>query len=79
MDSSSYNVKLRNNIVWVQAGYDVYVADNSRTGLNSDYNDLYIGSGAQRQRRFLEQRRQQRRAEPIEQLAVGHGPGRATR
>ena len=45
LDSSAFNVKLRNNIVWVQAGYDVYVADNSRTGFNSDYNDLYIGNG----------------------------------
>ena len=32
MDSSSFNVKLRNNILWVQAGYDIYVADNSRRG-----------------------------------------------
>ena len=45
LDSSAFNVKLRNNIVWVQAGYDIYVADNSRTGFNSDYNDLYIGNG----------------------------------
>ena len=45
LDSSAFNVKLRNNIVWVQAGHDVYVADNSRTGFNSDYNDLYISNG----------------------------------
>ncbi len=45
IDSSSINVELRNNIIWVQAGYDIYVADNSRTGFNSDYNDLFIGTG----------------------------------
>ena len=38
-------MELRNNILWVQAGYDIYVADNSRTGINSDYNDLYTGGG----------------------------------
>jgi len=46
LDSGAYNVELRNNILWVQAGYDIYVADNSQKGLNSDYNDLYTGSGS---------------------------------
>ena len=46
VDTSSINVELRNNIIWVLAGYDIYVADNSRTGFNSDFNDLFIGTGA---------------------------------
>ncbi|MGA2254402.1 MAG: right-handed parallel beta-helix repeat-containing protein, partial [Thermoguttaceae bacterium] len=46
LDGGSRSVELRNNILWVLAGYDIYVADDSRTGFNSDYNDLYIGNGS---------------------------------
>ena len=35
---------LRNNILWVEAGADISVADDSQVGLTSDYNDLYQGT-----------------------------------
>src|SRR6202008_2610312 len=37
----------RNNILWVQAGYDLNVAADSQQGLNSDYNDLYKTASGQ--------------------------------
>ena len=40
-DGSSAEV--RNNILWAESGYDLFVADDSVTGLVSDYNDLYAG------------------------------------
>jgi len=43
LDSSSINTLLRNNILWVAAGYDVYVASSSQSGFSSDYNLLYQG------------------------------------
>ena len=42
---AAYN-ELRNNILWTQGGYDIYVADNSQTGFSSDYNDLYLSGGS---------------------------------
>ncbi len=43
---SSSNVTLRNNILWVQAGYDIYVPPDSQVGFTSDYNLLYTaGAG----------------------------------
>src|SRR4029077_20571776 len=44
IDSASVNVTLRNNILWVQAGYDIYVADDSQTAFSSDYNLLHTGT-----------------------------------
>jgi hypothetical protein len=44
VDGATANVKLRNNILWVQAGYDIYVADDSHTGFSSDYNLLHTGT-----------------------------------
>ena len=44
LDSGAHNVELLNNILWVLAGDDLYVADDSHTGFNSDYNDLYAPS-----------------------------------
>ena len=41
VQSSSQNVTLRNNILWVLAGYDLNVAADSQVGFNSDYNDLF--------------------------------------
>src|SRR5207302_5187441 len=32
---------LRNNILWSQAGYDLYVSTDSQAGLSSDYNNLF--------------------------------------
>ena len=46
VDSGSQNVQLRNNILWVQAGYDINIAPDSEVGFASDYNDLYTtGTG----------------------------------
>ena len=46
LQQHSTNVQLRNDIIWVQAGYDVNVASDSQAGFASDYNVLYTsGSG----------------------------------
>ena len=45
IDGASSQIEIRNNIFWVEAGYDIYVADNSISGFFSDYNDLHA-SGA---------------------------------
>ena len=34
----SNGVRIENNILWVEAGYDIDVADDSQSGLASDYN-----------------------------------------
>ena len=44
---NSSNVELRNNILWVQNGYDLNVAADSQQGFNSDYNDLYATASGQ--------------------------------
>ena len=42
----SGNVQLRNNILWVQSGYDIIVPADSEVGFQSDYNALVTtGSG----------------------------------
>ncbi len=41
IDDSSSNVSLYNNILYVLAGYAIYVAPDSETGFASDGNDLY--------------------------------------
>jgi len=38
--NSSSSISLRNNILWVDAGYDIYVASDSQVGFRSDYNTL---------------------------------------
>lgn len=44
-DGSS-NVEVRNNILWAEQGYDLYVSNNSQSAVASDYNDLYAtGAG----------------------------------
>ena len=46
IDGGSSNVQVLNNIMSASAGYDLNVADNSRSGFFSDYNDLYTtGNG----------------------------------
>ena len=37
---NSPNVRLRNNILWVNAGYDLNIDSASQVGFDSDYNDL---------------------------------------
>src|SRR5439155_7492024 len=40
------HVRLRNNILWTEAGYDLIVPASSEVGFQSDYNDLYVtGTG----------------------------------
>lgn len=34
-------VEVRNNVLWAQSGYDLFVADDSHTGFFSDYNILH--------------------------------------
>ncbi|MDB5303583.1 MAG: hypothetical protein JWM97_1132, partial [Phycisphaerales bacterium] len=41
VDGGSSRTELLDNIFQADGGYDVFVADNSRTGFFSDYNDLY--------------------------------------
>ena len=44
--SSSHSIHLRNNIIWTQAGYGVYIADDSQNDFTSNYNLLYAtGNG----------------------------------
>ena len=41
------NLRLLDNIVWVQSGYDISVAANSEVGFSSDYNILYTSGTGQ--------------------------------
>jgi parallel beta-helix repeat protein len=40
----SRNVTLRNNILWAESGFDLYVTPDSQTGFSSDYNLLHQGA-----------------------------------
>ena len=42
LEAGASNVTVMNNILWVDAGYDIYVAGNT-TGLTSDFNLLHQG------------------------------------
>ncbi len=42
--SVSDQVEVRNNTLWTENGYDIFVDDNSTVGFFSDYNDLHAGS-----------------------------------
>ena len=57
LDGGARNNQIDNNIIWVLAGYGLYVDNNSQTGLQSDYNlfqgddpNAYVGfwNGANR-------------------------------
>jgi hypothetical protein len=46
IDGDSRNATLKNNVLWVGAGYAISVADNSQQGFASDYNVLHLtGTG----------------------------------
>ncbi|MCC6640239.1 MAG: right-handed parallel beta-helix repeat-containing protein, partial [Deltaproteobacteria bacterium] len=46
IDGASSEIELRNNVLYAEAGYDVYVANDSQTGFFSDWNDLFArGAG----------------------------------
>ncbi|WP_404310489.1 right-handed parallel beta-helix repeat-containing protein [Neorhodopirellula lusitana] len=44
VEQSSEDVLIRNNILWTETGRDIYVASDSQTGLDSDYNLLFTGT-----------------------------------
>jgi hypothetical protein len=44
LKGGTQNVTLANNILWVEAGYDIYADSTSQTGLASDYNLLHKGT-----------------------------------
>lgn len=46
IEGGSSDVEVLNNILWAEAGFDLYIANDSHSGFFSDYNDLYSsGSG----------------------------------
>jgi hypothetical protein len=45
VDGGSSEVEVRNNILWTETGYDLWVNYNSQGGFFSDYNTLYAGPG----------------------------------
>jgi hypothetical protein len=45
IEGGSSGVEVLNSILWAQAGYDIYVANDSQTGFFSDYNTLFAGPG----------------------------------
>ena len=46
VEGGSQGTFLRNNLLWTEAGYDIYVAADSTAGFASDYNDLHQGPAA---------------------------------
>jgi len=44
LDTGARNNRIFNNIAWVLAGYGIYVANDSQTGLASDYNLFHQGT-----------------------------------
>ena len=44
LQNHTANVGLRNNILWTDSGYDLYVATDSQVGFSSDYNNLYTAN-----------------------------------
>ncbi|MGA2256316.1 MAG: right-handed parallel beta-helix repeat-containing protein, partial [Thermoguttaceae bacterium] len=46
IERGSSNIELRNNILYALNGYTIFVAPDSESGFNSDYNDLFAGSAA---------------------------------
>jgi len=44
--TSSPNVVVHGNILWVEAGDDLNISADSQAGFISDYNDLHVGTGA---------------------------------
>ncbi|WP_158080989.1 right-handed parallel beta-helix repeat-containing protein, partial [Pelomonas sp. KK5] len=45
-EGGSTEVEVQNNVMWAAGGYDLYIANDSRYGIFSDYNDLFTsGSG----------------------------------
>ncbi len=46
LEGGTRNAEIRNNVLWAQSGYDIFVADDSQAGFTSDYNDLHAsGTG----------------------------------
>ena len=47
VNGGSSDVEVLNDILWTGGGYDLSIADDSRLGFFSDYNDLYTTGGGQ--------------------------------
>ncbi|MBI84895.1 MAG: hypothetical protein CMJ81_17005, partial [Planctomycetaceae bacterium] len=46
LNSGASEIEIRNNILWAEGGYDIFVANDSQAGFFSDYNNLYAtGAG----------------------------------
>ncbi len=46
IEGGSSDVEVRDDILWAESGYDIYVANDSQSGFFSDYNDIYVtGTG----------------------------------
>jgi len=45
LENNTYGALIYNNIMWVEAGYDIFVQPSAQTGFDSDYNVLYSGPG----------------------------------
>ena len=41
IEGGSSQVEVLNDILWAEAGFDLYIADDSQSGFYSDYNDLF--------------------------------------
>jgi hypothetical protein len=46
LENVSQGMTLRNNILWVDSGYAIYVAPNSQSNISSNYNLVQVGTGA---------------------------------
>ncbi|HEY6562980.1 MAG TPA: putative Ig domain-containing protein, partial [Pirellulaceae bacterium] len=47
IENNAHGTTLRNNVIWVDSGYDIYVAANSQTAFSSNYNLLHQGIAPQ--------------------------------
>src|SRR5205085_786650 len=47
IEGGAADVEVRNNALWSGGGFDIYVANDSRAGFFSDYNDLYSDGAGQ--------------------------------
>ncbi len=43
VEDISSNIEIRDNILWAEQGYDIYVANDSQNGYFSDFNTLHAG------------------------------------
>ncbi len=46
IENDSQDVRIANNVLWVDSGHDLFVADDSQSGLTSDYNLFHTGTAS---------------------------------